>query len=229
MNDSGTLTFSDIIKNGILEEFSNTLSPTRVILTLLLACAIGLFILLIYKKTFTGVLYSRSFGLSLIMVTLITSLIIMPITSNITLSLGMVGALSIVRFRTAVKDAMDTMFMFWGIAAGICLGANFWEIALVGSLTIGLIMVVITGLKIKTALPFILVLHFHEAASPEVRKLLSKQPSHKLKSKSVRGNTVELTVELRLKDGNDGYVDNFLNIEGVYDASLLSYQGDIVS
>lgn len=228
MPETNTTSIKDVLA-GMVDMSSNTLSPLNVIVTLLLACAIGLFIFFIYRKTFSGVMYSRNFGLSLVMITMITSLIILPITSNLTLSLGMVGALSIVRFRTAVKDAMDTMFMFWGIAVGICLGARFWAVAIIGSLGIGLLMVLLTMIKFRTALPYLLVLHFDSEASGSVRALLAKLPGHKLKSRTVRGNSVEMTVEMRLRAEEAGFVDKFLMIDGVYDASLISYQGDIIS
>ena len=227
MNDN--VSFGDIINQTVADQFSNTLSPLNVLVTLLLALAIGLFIYFIYRKTFSGVLYSRNFGLSLVMVTLVTSLIILPITSNLTLSLGMVGALSIVRFRTAVKDAMDTMYMFWGIAAGIALGARFYVVAVVGSLIIGLIMVVVSVIKIKGTMPYLLVLHFDASASGSIRSLVGRLPSHKLKSRTVRGDVVEMTVELRIREEEAGFVDRFLQIDGVYDASLISYQGDAIS
>ena len=227
MNDN--VSFGDIINQTVADQFSNTLSPLNVLVTLLLALAIGLFIYFIYRKTFSGVLYSRNFGLSLVMVTLVTSLIILPITSNLTLSLGMVGALSIVRFRTAVKDAMDTMYMFWGIAVGICLGARFWAVAAIGSLGIGLIMILLTSIKLKSALPYLLVLHYENDSSQQVRALLSKVPGHKLKSKTLRGTTVEMTVEMRLRNEEAAFVDKFMMIDGMYDASLISYQGDNIS
>ena len=143
MENNTTTTFNDVL-SSMTDLSGNALSPLSVVITILLACAVGVFVFFIYKKTFSGVLYSRNFGISLIMVTMVTALIITIISSNLTLSLGMVGALSIVRFRTAVKDAMDTMYMFWGIAAGIALGARFYVVAVVGSLIIGLIMVVVS-------------------------------------------------------------------------------------
>lgn len=221
--------FSDIIKKSAIEQFTGTLSAQRVLLTLLAACLVGLFIFLIYRKTFIGVLYSRAFGLSLVMMTMVTALIILPITSNLTLSLGMVGALSIVRFRTAVKDAMDTMYMFWCVAAGICLGAGFYAVAAVGSLFVGLVMVLLNSAKMKVSLPFLLVIHFDEQATADVRKLLNTVPKAKLKSKTRHGGDVEMTIEIRLSDGQDNIVDHLNKIEGVFDASLLSYQGDMVS
>lgn len=228
MNDKA-LSINDIIKKGISEQFTGTLNPLNVLLTLGLAFAVGLFIFIIYRKTFAGVMYSRSFNLSLIMVTVITALIILPISSNITLSLGMVGALSIVRFRTAVKDAMDTMFMFWGIACGICLGAGFYAVAGIGSLFIGLIMVVMSAIKLKSAMPYLLVIHYHESATGSVRSLLAKLPAYRLKAKSVNGDAVELTIEVRIQPSEAAIVDKFLTIDGVYDASLISYQGDVIS
>lgn len=219
----------DIIKNSVLSQFTGVLNPVNVLITLLIAFALGLFILFIYRKTFAGVLYSRSFGLSLVMITMITSLIILPISSNIVLSLGMVGALSIVRFRTAVKDPMDTMFLFWGIASGLCAGANYWGVSIIGSIIIGLVIVLLTVIKFKQALPYLFVIHFHEDAYPNIRKLLPTLPQYRLKSKTVRGGSVELTLELRLHDADDAFVDKFLDIDGVHDASLLSYQGELIS
>lgn len=226
--NNGTTSIKDVL-SSMTDMSGGTLSPLNVIITLLLACALGLFIFFIYRKTFSGVMYSRNFGLSLVMVTMITALIILPITSNLTLSLGMVGALSIVRFRTAVKDAMDTMFMFWGIAVGICMGAKFWAVGLVGSLAIGLLMVLLSVVKFRTSLPYLLVMHFDLGAAANVKAMLGKLPAHKLKSRTVRGNSVEMTVELRLRNEEASFVDKFTQLEGVYDASLISYQGDIIS
>ena len=224
-----SLSAIDIIKNSVLEQFTGALNPVHVLISLGLSFLLGLFVWFIYRKTFAGVLYSRSFGLSLIMVTMITALIILPISSNIVLSLGMVGALSIVRFRTAVKDPMDTMFLFWGIALGICVGANFWAVAVMGAIIIGLVLVLISIIKSKGALPFLLVIHYHEKVSPEVRKMLGSLPRYKLKSKVLRNETVEMTVEVRMGSDEDMIVDKFLSINGVYDASLLSYQGEMIS
>ncbi len=224
-----TLTFGNLINQEIMQVFTGQLDSTRVLLTLGLSCVLGLFVLLVYHKTFSGVIYSRSFGFSLVMMTMVTSMIIMPMTANISLSLGMVGALSIIRFRTAVKDAMDTMFMFYGVAVGICLGAGFYMLAVVGALVIALVMAILCNAKTRGALPYLLVLHFRESATADVRQLIAKFNKVKLKSKTVRNDSVEMTVEIRLADGQDGIVDQFLRISGVYDASLISYQGDLVS
>jgi uncharacterized membrane protein YhiD involved in acid resistance len=220
----------DILKKNVLDNFTfGDIDITRILATLGLALVIGLFIFFVYRKTFAGVLYSRTFNISLIMLVMVTSFVIMPITSNLTLTLGMVGALSIVRFRTAVKDPVDTVFMFWAIAAGIALGAKFWLPALVGTLIIGLVMVIISIIKIKFTMPYLLVLRFEEECLQQVREILRQMPQGKLKSKTVSSKGIELTIEMRLKDKDLGIIDRFIRIPGVHDASLVSYQGDIVS
>lgn len=223
------MTFSDFFKDSALKHFSGSISPSDVLISLLLAGAIGFFILFIYKSTFAGVMYSNTFANSIFLATMITTLIILPITSNMALSLGMVGALSVVRFRTAVKDAIDTMFLFWAIAVGICLGARFWQLAVIGSLAIAVLFVALTLLKIKVTMPYLLVLHYSSASSALIRRALNECGKMKMKSKTIKNNVVELTIELRLKDEQETITDKFTNIEGVYDVTLLSYQGDIIS
>ena len=226
---NGRISFGDILGQDLLSGLAGTLTPARVLITLFIACLVGLFVLLVYRKTYSGVLYSHSFGLSLVMMTMLTALVIMPITSNLTLSLGMVGALSIVRFRTAVKDAMDTMYLFWCVGVGICLGARFYAVAVIGSLAVALVMLLLTSVKIKTALPFLLVLHYREEAAAEVKQVLTTLPKTRLKSKTARGDSVEMTLEIRLRDNEDTVVERFMKIAGVRDASLMSYQGDLIA
>ena len=213
--------FSDI--------FSITLSPLQVILTLVIALLVGLFVFFIYKKTFGGVMYSRNFNLSLIMLTLVTSLMLMLINNNLALSMGMVGALSIIRFRTAVKDPIDTVFMFWAVGEGIAIGTRFYDIAVIAALVIGVIMVVLTVFKGKASMPNLLIIHYHEGASQQVRQMVKQLPNARLKSKTAQRDGIELTMELRLKENETGFVEKFLRVDGVYDATLISHQGDIVS
>ena len=213
--------FSDI--------FSITLSPLQVILTLVIALLVGLFVFFIYKKTFGGVMYSRNFNLSLIMLTLVTSLMLMLINNNLALSMGMVGALSIIRFRTAVKDPIDTVFMFWAVGEGIAIGTRFYDIAVIAALVIGVIMVVLTVFKGKASMPYLLIIHYHEGASQQVRQMVKQLPNARLKSKTAQRDGIELTMELRLKENETGFVEKFLRVDGVYDATLISHQGDIVS
>ena len=154
--------FQDILKKSFLtSDYVTPLTSASIILNLLVTFVIGLFIFYIYRKTFQGVLYTRSYNVSLVMVSLITTLVIMTISSNIILSLGMVGALSIVRFRTAIKDSMDIVFMFWAISVGIANGAGFFQVSVVGSIFIGLILIIMTKIKIVN-LPYLFILKFDE-------------------------------------------------------------------
>ena len=209
--------------------FAGTLNPIQVVLTLLIALAIGVFVYFIYKKTFAGVVYSRSFNLSLIMLTMVTSLMLMLINNNLALSMGMVGALSIIRFRTAVKDPIDTVFMFWAVGEGIAIGTKFYDVAVIAALVIGAIMVVLTLFKGKMSAPYLLIIHYHEGASQQVRQMVKQLPNAKLKSKTAQRDGIELTMELRLRENETGFVEKFLRVDGVYDATLISHQGDIVS
>ncbi len=221
--------FQDILKNSFLtSEFVTPLTSASIIVNLLVTFLTGLFIFYIYKKTFQGVLYTRSYNVSLVMVALITTLVIMTISSNIILSLGMVGALSIVRFRTAIKDSMDIVFMFWAISTGIANGAGFFQVSIVGSLFIGVILIIMTKIKIVN-LPYLFILKFDESSQSEVDKLLTKVKGHNIKSKSVYNNTVELTVELRMTNGETKIVNDFAKLDGMNSSVLVKYDGDYVS
>lgn len=209
--------------------FNSPLAPIQIVVTLLAALVIGAFVFFIYKKTFGGVLYSRTFNLSLVMLTLVTSLVLLLINNNLTMSLGMVGALSIIRFRTAVKDPMDTTFMFWAVGEGMALGAQFFDAALIGAAVIGVVMVMLTLFKVRSSMPYLLILHFHEGANAQVKTLVGKLPRTKVRSRTAQHEGIELTLEVRLRDEETGVVDKFLRIDGVYDATLIAHQGDIVS
>lgn len=213
----------------ISDLFSGTLNPLRVVLTLLIALAVGGFLYLIYKKTFAGVVYSRSFNISLILLTMVSALVLMLISSNLTLSLGMVGALSIVRFRTAIKDPIDTVFMFWAVGEGLALGAGFVDVGLIGALVIGVVMVVITGAKGSGTAPYLLILHYDERASQQIKGLVKQLPKARVKSKTVQREGMELTVELRIHESETDFVDKFLRVPGVFDATLVAHQGDLIS
>ncbi len=218
MND---FSFADI--------FTLSMSPLRVLITLLLALAVGGFICFIYKRTFGGVMYSRNFNLSLIVLTMVTSLMLMLINNSLALSMGMVGALSIIRFRTAIKDPMDTVFMFWSVGEGIALGPKFYDIAVISAIVIGVVLAAMGAFKFKGTRPYILIIHYDEAASAQIKQMIKQLPSPRLKSKTVQRDGIELTMELRLKDNETGFVEKFLRVDGVYDAALISHQGDIVS
>ena len=209
--------------------FSGTLNPIRVVLTLLIALGVGGFLFLIYKKTFMGVVYSRSFNISLILLTMVSALVLMLISSNLTLSLGMVGALSIVRFRTAIKDPIDTVFMFWAVGEGLALGAGFVDVGLIGALVIGVIMLVIGSARSNGTQPYLLILHYDERASQQIKSLVKQLPKAHVKSKTVQRDNMELTIELRVHESETAFVDKFLRVPGVYDATLVAHQGDLIS
>lgn len=199
------------------------------LVTVILAFVIGLFVYLIYRLTFSGVIYSKTFNMSLVMLTMVTTMVILIMSNNVKLSLGMVGALSIVRFRTAIKDPIDTVFMFWAIAEGIVLGAGFYLAAIIGAILIGVFMLLLASSKKKASLPYLLILHYEERASKQVRSMVAQIPYARVKSKTVQREGIELAVELRVRSSETGFVDKFLRVDGVYDATLIAHQGDMIS
>lgn len=209
--------------------FTVNFNPLQVVLSLGLALLVGLYIFFIYKKTFGGVMYSRNFNVTLIMITLVTTLMLMLITTNLTLSLGMVGALSIIRYRTAIKDPVDTGFLFWAVGEGVALGSGFYDVALIGGALIGIFVLLISAFKVRSSMPYLLVLHYNEAASPAIKQMVKQLPGARLRSKTAQRDGIEMTLEMRLRDNETGFVEKFLRVDGVYDASLISYQGDMVS
>jgi len=213
---------------NLSELFTVTLNPIQVVLTLVIALIVGLYIFFIYKKSFGGVMYSRNFNLSLVMLTLVTALMLMLINNNLTLSLGMVGALSIIRFRTAIKEPVDTVFMFWAVGEGMAVGTRFYDVAIIAGVIIGIFVLMVSSPKGKGANNYLLIIHYNDAAGESIKKMTKQLPAARLKSKVVRGDGVELTMELRLRENETGFVEKFLRVDGVYDASLISHQGDII-
>ena len=203
--------------------------PWLTIFTVIAAFLVGLYVFFIYRVTFSGVIYSRTFNLSLVMLSMVSAMVIMFMSNNVKLSLGMVGALSIVRFRTAIKDPIDTVFMFWAIAEGIALGAGYFIEGVVGAIFVGLLMVLLTMIKGKQSMPFLLILHYDESAARAVKQMVNQLPNGRVKSKTVSQDGVEMTVELRIRQSETGFVDKFLRVEGVYDATLIAHQGDMIS
>ncbi|MBP5198473.1 MAG: DUF4956 domain-containing protein [Lachnospiraceae bacterium] len=220
------MTFNDIFKSSFLENIS-AVSPLDMILTLLLAFGIGLFIFYIYKKTYQGVMFSSSFGVTLIALTMITSQVILAVTSNVVLSLGMVGALSIVRFRTAIKEPLDIAFLFWSIAAGIILAAGMIPLAVIGSVVIGVILLIFVNKKSHVN-PYIVVLSCsdHDAEKKATEYINSHVERCVVKSKSAKSGIVELNMDIRLKDDNTDFVNALDAIDGVNSAVLVSYNGE---
>lgn len=220
------MTFSDIFQSSYLENVTSV-SILDMVLTIVLSFGIGLFIYLVYKKTYRGVMYSAGFGTTLIALTMITSIVILAVTSNVVLSLGMVGALSIVRFRTAIKDPLDIAFLFWAIAAGIILAAGMIPLAIIGSVCIGLILLVFVNKRSNTH-PYMVVLHCadHDAEMRAMEVLRQHVLSSSIKSKSATKGQVELNVEARLKDDNTDWINEISEMEGVASAVIVSYNGD---
>lgn len=220
------MTFSDIFKSSFLSNVT-AISMFDMVAALVLAFGMGVFIYLIYKKTYAGVMYSSSFGVTLVALTMITTLVILAVTSNVVLSLGMVGALSIVRFRTAIKEPLDIAFLFWAIAAGIVLAAGMIPLAVFGSVLIGLIILFFANRKENTN-PYIVVLDCinHDSEQRAMAFLKDRTGKCNVKSKTARKGSVELNLEIRLKDDNTDFVNELSEIEGVGSAVLVSYNGD---
>ena len=220
------MTFQDIFKSSFLENI-DSVSILDMVVALTLAFAIGLFIFLIYKKTFAGVMYSSSFGVTLVALTMISTLVILAVTSNVVLSLGMVGALSIVRFRTAIKEPLDIAFLFWSIAVGIVLAAGMIPLAVFGSVIIGVILLMFANRKSHVN-PYIVVLQCadHQSEEAAVRFLREHVQRMVVKSKTVQRELVELNAEVRLKDENTDFLNTLSQMAGVSSAVLVSYNGD---
>ncbi len=220
------MTFDDIFKSSFLENVTS-ISLLDMVLSLGLAFGIGVFIFLIYKKTFKGVMYSASFGVSLIALSMVTTLVILAVTSNVVLSLGMVGALSIVRFRTAIKEPLDIVFLFWSIASGIVLAAGMIPLAVFGSLFIGIILLVFVN-RNSVDTPYIVVLSCLDAESEQnaAQQLKSLVKKSVIKSKTVSKKGVELNYEIRLKSDDTTFVNTLSELPGVQNIVLVSYNGE---
>ena len=219
------ITFNDIFKNSFLENMTS-FSFLDMAIAMALAFAVGLFIMMVYQKTFKGVMYSRTFRVSLLAMTLITTLIILAVTSNVVLSLGMVGALSIVRFRSAVKEPLDIAFIFWSISVGIVLGAGLLPLAVIGSAFVGIVLLAFVNKDIKEQ-PYIMIISAEDENAE--RRAMDFSASHlkksMVKSKTVSASGVELTMEVRLA-GDTAFINPLSQIEGIKNAVLVSYNGE---
>lgn len=220
------MTFNDIFKSSFLENITSV-SVLDMAIALALAFGIGMFIFLVYKKTYQGVMYSSSFGTTLVALTMITTVVILAVTSNVVLSLGMVGALSIVRFRTAIKEPLDIAFLFWSIAVGIVLAAGMIPLAVIGSVIIGAILLVFVNKK-SHCNPYIIVVQCEnfESETYVMNYLKNQTLKCTVKSKTAQKGLVELNLDVRLKDDNTDFVNALANIKGVSSAVLVSYNGE---
>lgn len=220
------MTFNDIFKSSFLENITSV-SILDMVIALALAFGLGVFIFLVYKKTYQGVMYSSSFGTTLIALTMITTTVILAVTSNVVLSLGMVGALSIVRFRTAIKEPLDIAFLFWSIAVGIVLAAGMIPLAVIGSVIIGVILLVFVNRKPHIN-PYIVVLSCtdSEAENKAVDLLKSNVKKYVVKSKTATKDLIELNFEVRMANDNTDFINALSDIPGVNSAVLVSYNGE---
>jgi len=192
--------FLDLIKKGVVEEFTGTIATSDLFLSLLIAFLAAIFITFIYKKTYTGVSYTKSFVLSIVLLAMVTSLVIRTINSNLALSLGMVGALSIVRFRTAVKDPVDTVFMFWAIAAGIMAGAGLYIITLIACALLGIFYLISYTTVFKPTQKYLIVINTNKEDADEVATIFKKKKKCILKTQSIKKENVEFTYEISGKE-----------------------------
>lgn len=222
---SKSITFQDIFKKSILKLIPEQMDPLTLFLTMAVALLVGLGIFFVYKKFFIGVVYDHSFNLSLVIMTILVSVIIVTISTNITLSLGMVGALSIVRYRTAVKNPLDLMFLFWAITSGIAIGAQYYYIAVFAFVFVTLAMFLLKQLKGDERL-YVLIINYDASmeVEEEIRRKLADYKG-KLRSKIVKNNSTELTMEIRMKVENMNVTEILSSMEGVHDVTLVQYRG----
>lgn len=207
---------------------SQTITPASwltIVVSLVLAFAVGLFIAWIYRRNFRGVMYSNNFALTLVLMTLITCPVVMCIKESIQLSMGMVGALSIVRFRTAVKDPLDTAYMFWALTMGILLGAGQFFLTVLAVVGIGILITVVVNMQAKRMNSFLLVLRMGDEAERAANQIVAGLRTQQLKSKTVSSNGIEATYEIRV-DKPDALLNKLRSVQGVYDATLVSYSGE---
>ena len=229
----GTLNVTST-SNGIMEQLRSALSdqfsaiaPFEIVLGLVLGLLVGLLIAFVYKRCFRGVLYSPSFAMTLAMLTLITTPVVMCISSNVALSMGMVGALSIVRFRTAIKEPMDLMFLFWSISVGIICGAGLAQVAVILSVVMTLGILILDRLPVARA-PMIFVVNADNFdAEDAVVETVRKYAKHyRIKSRNLAENSLELVLELRTDEGGK-LVREVMGLAGVTSASLLAHDGEV--
>ncbi|MCI6867972.1 MAG: DUF4956 domain-containing protein [Lachnospiraceae bacterium] len=222
---SSSMSFQDLFKKSILKLVPEQMDPLTLFLTMAVAFLVGLGIFMVYRKCFIGVVYDHSFNISLVIMTMLVAVIIVTISTNITLSLGMVGALSIVRYRTAVKNPLDLMFLFWSITSGIAIGAQYYYIAVITLVVVALALVFLRKMKDDEHL-YVLIVNYDASMEleEEIRRKLSDYRG-KVRSKIVKNNTTELTMEVHLKVENMNLTQLLSSMEGVHDVTLVQYRG----
>ena len=225
MTETTRMTFGDMFRNSFLNMFPETIDPWSLVTVLAVSLLLGLGIFLVYRHCFIGVVYDHSFNISLVVMTILTAVILVTISSNVMLSLVMVGALSIVRYRTAVKSPMDLMFLFWAITTGIAVGATYYYIAALAFLFVAVTFAALRQLQ-SSDHTYMLVVNYDPAthADEEVRRRLAKH-KNSVRSKIIRGDSAELTIEVILKNDNVNLADSVSSVKGVRDVTLVQYRG----
>ena len=220
------MSVQDVIKKSILESGAfDGASLTSIALGLTTAILMGAVIYVVYSKFYVGVIYSRSFAITLVGMTILTAMVTLAISTNIVISLGMVGALSIVRFRTAVKDPLDLLYLFWAITTGITSGAGMYLLVVLTALVM-IVMIVLFYHKQQKGRIYIAVIHYTEdEAGDNVIRAFGKM-KHFIKSKTVRKGKTEMAVEVYCKNNDTFFLEKIRDIEGVEDVTLIQYNGE---
>lgn len=218
----------DVIKKSFLESFGGTNSSTG-ILTMLIALAVallfGLIICFIYNRFYRGVVYNRSFAITLVGMSVMTAMVTLAISTNVVISLGMVGALSIVRYRTAIKDPLDLLYLFWAITTGITCGAQMYILAIIAGV-IMLLLLVFFNRKSNSGHLYIVVIHYNDEATSDTVRRAMGNINYRIKSTAVRGDNAEMALEVYVPNANMAFIEKLHSAEGVLDVSAIQYDGE---
>lgn len=223
------MNFKDIFRNSFLKAFAqNEVSAAEVMVILLFTCLVAMYIFGVYRWITRKTFYSKNFNISLAALAVITSIVILTVQSNIVLSLGMVGALSIVRFRTAIKDPMDLVFLFWAISVGIACGAGMLEIAVIGSLILTVIIFVLDRLPVaKAAMILVVNTDAGKEQTAQITELVKKYSKYyKVKSRNITGGQLDMVMELWVSE-EEALTEKLAALKGVHSVSLMSHDGEV--
>lgn len=219
----------DVLKNSFLKQFGATdISPSTIITVLIITAILGIYIFFVYRAMSKRSFYSKSFAVTLVIVSLITSLIILAIQSSVVISLGMVGALSIVRFRTAIKDPLDIAFIFWSISVGIICGAHLYSVAIIGSVFVTIVMILIQLLpNVKPAL-LLIVNASSNVSIKDLENLISKNTTYyKIKSRNITTSELDIIAEIRTKDEQE-FIKQLSEFNGITNATIMLHDGEVI-
>lgn len=222
------MSIEDVIKKSFIESFGGTNSSTG-ILTMLIALAValvfGLIICLIYNKFYRGVVYNRSFAITLVGMSVMTAMVTLAISTNVVISLGMVGALSIVRYRTAIKDPLDLLYLFWAITTGITCGAQMYILAVIAGV-IMLLLLIFFNRKSNSGHLYIVVVHYNDNATTDTVRRAMGNVKYRIKSTAVRGDNTEMALEVYVPNANMAFIEKLRSAEGIIDVSAIQYDGE---